>query len=175
MEPTNNWQKITVEGIHENLIRLIGTDWMLITAGTTDSFNTMTASWGTLGVLWNKPVSIIFIRPQRHTYQFANSHPYYTLSFFDSKYRDILNYCGSHSGKDVDKIKNTGLLPVQTDLGNIYFEQAKLVVECKKLYTDDLKENSFIELGLIRMHYPAKDFHRFFIGEIVNVFEKKSL
>lgn len=159
---------IPPDRLMENAFNLIGEEWMLITAGTAENFNTMTASWGTIGILWNLPIAICFIRPQRYTFEFAESSDYYTLSFLEPGNRDVLQFCGSHSGRDTDKIKETGLIPVHTDLGNVYFEQCRLVIECKQLYADRINENSFLIPELIRKNYPKKDFHKFYIGEIVS-------
>ncbi len=161
------------EEISGNVFNMIGNEWMLITAGEPASFNTMTASWGGLGVLWNLPVAICYIRPQRYTFEFAEKADYYTLSFFTREYRKILNFCGSKSGRDYDKIKETGLEPFVTEKGNIGFAQARLILECRKLYSDDLKEGRFIDPRIIRKNYPQHDFHRFYIGEVSRVLEKK--
>ena len=160
--------KIPTDQLKENAFDLIGEEWMLITAGTTGNFNTMTASWGTIGILWNLPIAICFIRPQRYTFEFAESSDYYTLSFLETGNRDILQFCGKYSGRDKDKIKETGLITRYTDLGNIYFEQCRLVIECKKLYADRINEDSFLVPELVRKNYPKKDYHKFYIGEIVS-------
>ncbi len=157
--------QIKYDKITENIFQLIGKQWMLITFGTIDDFNTMTASWGGVGILWNFPVSFIFIRPTRYTFHYAEINPNYTLSFFDHKYKDILSYCGSHSGKDVDKVKETGLLPVSTNPGSVYFKQAKLVIECSKIYHHDINPANF-STRLLNRNYPNKDYHRMFIGKI---------
>jgi len=166
----HNFTKLDPRKINDNVFKAIGDDWMLITAGTTGSFNTMTASWGTMGILWNLPIAVCFIRPQRYTYLFTERSEYYTLSFFESRHKDILRFCGSKSGRDCDKIKQTGLRPFSTGLGNVSFEQARLIFECRKLYADDLKPDHFIIKELINRNYPKKDFHRFYIGEVLNVF-----
>lgn len=165
------FKKISSFKITENVIDLIGKQWMLITAGDKDSYNTMTAAWGGFGFLWNVPVTYIFIRPQRYTYEFTEKYDQFTLSFFEKKYKNILSYCGTHSGKDVDKAAETGLNIQQTDSGNIYFEEAKLVVECSKLYTDDIKPEGFND-RLINRNYPNKDYHRMYIGKILNCWVK---
>jgi flavin reductase (DIM6/NTAB) family NADH-FMN oxidoreductase RutF len=168
----NNFKKTEVEFLEENVFRLIGDDWMLITAGSPDEFNMMTASWGTMGILWNKPIAVCFIRPQRYTYKFANKYKYFTLSFFDEKYRNILQICGSRSGKDTDKLQATGLKPIITKLGNICYEQSRLFFECRKLYYQDLHPDNFIIPKIADLNYPTKDFHRLFIGEIINCYRK---
>ena len=166
------FNEFSVKNLEENTFRLFDDEWTLITAGNIHSFNTMTASWGGMGILWNKPIAICFIRPQRFTYQFAERSSFFTLSFFDEEFRKILDYCGSRSGREYDKIKETGLIPVTTGTGNITYQQARLVFECRKLYSDHLKESNFIDKGLIYRNYPAKDFHRFYIGEIEYCYQK---
>jgi flavin reductase (DIM6/NTAB) family NADH-FMN oxidoreductase RutF len=159
---------ISVKTLKDNVFKLLDNDWMLITAGNKESFNTMTASWGTFGILWNKPIAIGFIRPHRFTFEFVNKAEYFTLTFFTEQHRETLNYIGSHTGRTSDKIKDTGLHILTTEHGSIYYSEARLVMECKKLYVDDLKEENFVINSLVKDIYPSKDFHRFFIGEIVN-------
>lgn len=168
----SSFLEIRPEDITDNPFRLIGSDWMLITAGTIKSFNTMTASWGGLGVLWNKNIAICFIRPHRYTFNFIENSEYFTLSFFESRYKDKLAFCGSHSGKDTDKVKQTGLTPVEGIKGDIYFDEARLVLECRKLYFQDLESSNFLDPA-ISHNYPAKDYHRMYIGEVVRGLEKK--
>ncbi len=165
---SKEFKKISHQKLNDNVFDLIGEEWMLITAGTPDHFNTMTASWGCMGILWHLPVAICFIRPQRHTFGFAESSEYYTRCFLEHGNKEILQFCGSHSGSDTDKIRETGLKPLTSELGNIYFEQSRLVIECKKLYADRIREDSFIIPQLISKNYPQKDFHKFYIGEIVS-------
>jgi len=152
--------------IKDNVFKLIGADWMLITAGSIRSFNTMTASWGAFGELWNKKISICFIRPVRHTYTFMEKADYYTLSFFDEKHRDVLKFCGSRSGRDVNKVAKTGITPVETESGAVYFDEARLVLECRKIYFSDLDPAHFLD-SKIDNEYPQKDYHRMYIGEVI--------
>ena len=151
-----------------NLFSMLDDEWMLITAGTKESFNTMTASWGGFGILWNKPVAFIFIRPQRHTLGFVDNEDYFTLSFFGEKYRDILSFCGSRSGREVDKVAETGLVPLETGNGAIYFEQAKLMLECSKLYRDKIRPENFMMRELEKKIYRQKDYHFIYVAEIVS-------
>lgn len=178
MNPFNPFNEsfttIRPEQIPDNFFRLINRDWMLITAGKINDYNTMTASWGTTGILWNKPIAICFIRPQRYTLQFAMKYDYFTLSFFPEQYHKILDFCGTHSGRTTDKVKETGLIPVETDRGNITFDQARLVIECKKLYSDFIHPEGFLESDLNSRIYKEKDYHRFFIGQIEHCYQKKT-
>jgi flavin reductase (DIM6/NTAB) family NADH-FMN oxidoreductase RutF len=150
-----------------NPVQLIGHEWMLITAGEKDHFNTMTAAWGGLGFLWKKPMATIFIRPQRYTYEFTEKYAQFTLSFFDSEYLSALQLCGTKSGRDIDKVKEAGLTPIISDLGNIYFEEARMVIECEKVYYDDINPGHFIDMS-IEKNYPSRDYHRMYIGFIIN-------
>ncbi len=162
-------KKINPDEINENIFKLIGKDWFLLTAGNIESYNTMTASWGGMGVLWNKKVVFCFVRPVRYTYDFMENTSGFTLCFFDEEYRDALNFCGKYSGRDVDKAKQTNLIPQKMENGKVYFEQAKLILECKKIYTSDLNPDSFLAKE-IHSSYPQKDYHRMYIGEIENCF-----
>lgn len=121
------------------------------------------------GVLWNKPIAVIFVRPTRHTYKFANKYDYFTLSFFSEKHRPALKFCGSHSGRDCDKAREAGLTAGFTPRGNVYFKEARMVLECKKIYFDDLDPKRFLDPGTEK-NYPQKDYHRFYVGEVRNIF-----
>ncbi len=151
-----------------NPFTLIGKEWMLVTAGDERKYNMMTASWGGIGVMWGKNVSITVIRPQRYTLEFVDEKEYYSLSFFDEKDKPALNYCGSHSGREVNKEKETGLTPV-FDAEAPYFSQAKLVLICRKLHKQKLDPSGFIDKTIDAQWYPQKDYHECFVGEIVGV------
>ncbi len=147
-------------------------EWMLVTAGNKNSFNTMTASWGGIGILWNKNVSFVFIRKSRYTLEFVDSNEYYSLSFFNGKLMDKLLFCGRNSGRDTDKIKETGLIPV-FDNKAPYFEQAETILVCRKLYKQEMTTENFIDKDLISEYYSDNDIHDIFVGEIVDVLVKK--
>ncbi len=166
------FQPCTLEALNENPFRIIGKDWMLITAGTPEHHNTMTASWGGVGVLWNKNVCFCFVRPQRHTLKFLEENDRFTLSFFADEYREALTFCGRHSGRDVDKAKETGLTPCSTEEGTSTFEQARLVLVCRKLYLQDMTPESFLDPALVAQHYPQNDFHKVFVAEIEKCYTK---
>jgi len=168
------FKHINVRDITDNTFEAIGKDWMLVTAGKIDKFNMMTANWGTLGILWHRPVAICFIRPQRYTYELVENNDFFTLCFLDEEYREALNLCGSLSGRNIDKAKAAGLTPLETTHGNIYFEECKLVLECQKLYADKLEADNFIQKQIIGEVYTKGDFHKFFIGEIVSCLYKNN-
>lgn len=167
----SQFQAVLPEEMQENPFRLIGKDWMLVTAGTLDSFNTMTASWGGVGVLWNKNVCFVFIRPSRYTYEFIEQQDLLSLSFFSEDYRDALKICGSKSGRDVDKVNLCGLSPMLSASGAVAFEEARLVLSCKKLYACDLSEACCLDPSLLQ-NYQSGDFHRMYVCEILSVEQK---
>lgn len=165
-------QKITIEDLQFNPFTLINKEWMLITAGDRTAHNTMTASWGGLGELWGHYASTVYIRPQRHTFGFVDGSEYYSLCFFDEQYRSALNFCGSKSGRDFDKPKECGLTP-NYDLAAPYYEEAKMVFICRKLYHDVMREESFLDKSLVEKCYPGGDFHHVFVGEVTEVLVKE--
>lgn len=166
------FEKIDPKTLDQNVFSLIGDQWMLITAGTKEQCNTMTASWGGLGVLWGKPVATVYIRPQRYTLEFVEREDTFTLCFFGAEYRKALTLCGSKSGRDVDKVKECGFT-VATAEGAPYFEEADLVLVCRKAYWQDIDPTHFLDGEIDGKWYPEHDYHRMFIGEIVEVLKKK--
>ena len=165
-------KKISVSELKDNMCDAIGKEWMLVTAGTPEKFNMMTASWGGTGILWGKPVAFIFIRPERYTYEFIEKGDTLTLSFLGEAHRDIHKICGSQSGRDIDKVAASGLKPYVTENGNIAYEQARLILECKKLYADFIDADNFVDKLLISRWYGEGHggFHKMYILEIQNVF-----
>lgn len=160
-----NFTTISPEKITDNPFTLIGKDWMLITAGTRDSFNTMTGAWGGMGILWGKNICFCVVRPTRYTYEFMESSAFFTLSFFEEQFRDILTFCGSRSGRDVNKVAETGLTPVHEG-ETLYFAEARLVLRCRKIYYQDLVPDHFLDPA-IEEFYPLRDYHRMYVGEII--------
>ncbi|MDR2828440.1 MAG: flavin reductase [Acholeplasmatales bacterium] len=149
----------------------IGLNWMLITAGNSTSSNTMTASWGGVGFMWNKNVAYIVVRPSRYTHSFITKEGYFSLSFLPSKYKKQLNYLGSVSGRDEDKIKNSKL---ELDYCLIdkhevpYFKDSNLVYICKTLFIQPYNPSSFLD-SKIDVWYKDHDYHDLFIAEILKV------
>lgn len=161
-----NFTKVSAEELNENFIDLIGNKWMLVTASDGEKVNTMTASWGGVGELWNKNVTFTFIRPTRYTYEFIEKSDYYTLCFFEDCYREKLTYLGKVSGRDEDKISKMGLTVVND--GEIsYFDEAKYVLVCRKLYKDDIEMEHFTDISFGEKVYAEGNLHRMYIGEIL--------
>jgi flavin reductase (DIM6/NTAB) family NADH-FMN oxidoreductase RutF len=166
------WAEKDIKEFSGSPFARIGDEWLLLSGGNVDSdksnWNTMTVSWGGLGVLWGRNVAFVFIRPQRYTLEFVNPNPLFTLSFFGKAYRGALNFCGANSGRDFDKAAETGLTPIEFKDGTIGFKEAKEVIACRKLYTHDFDPSRFLDPSIGSDCYPGKDYHRMFIGEIVD-------
>ena len=161
-------KEIDISSLSLKPFEKIGKEWMLITAGNEEKHNTMTASWGGLGVLFGKNVSFIFVRPQRYTKEFVDSNDGYSLCFFDESYRKALNLCGTASGRDIDKDKECGFT-VDFIEGVPYYKEAKLVIICKKVYQQTMEEKCFLNEKVLNNIYPEKDFHDIYVGEIVKI------
>ena len=164
---------ISPEEFEKSPFRLIGKEWLLITAPDEEKAsgtNAMTASWGNMGILWNKPIATVFVRPQRYTYGLCESAERFSLSTLPDECRNALKICGTKSGKDLDKLEECSLSCTEID-GVKVIEQSKVAMICKKLYADDLKKECFIDKDQLK-HYPTDDFHRFYILEIEKILVK---
>ena len=160
--------------VKDNFIEIIGKEWMLVSAGDKDKFNMMTARWGGVGFLWNKPVVFVFIRPERYTREFVDAKGAFTLSFLGEEHKEVHKICGSKSGRDMDKVAASGLKPYIMEDGTISYEQARLVLVCKKLYADMIQEDKFVDKLLINRWYGEGhgNLHKMYILEIQHVYVK---
>jgi len=167
-----NVKEIDIQSIKMNPFTLIGEQWMLISAKKDDGCNTMTASWGGLGVLWSKNVVSLYIRPQRYTNEFVDGSNHFTLSFFDESYKKTLAYLGRVSGRDEDKIAKSELTLIN-DENMVAFEEAELIIVCKKIYKQQLMKDCFIDDSISSSVYPDDDFHYLYVGEIEKIYVKE--
>lgn len=159
------FKEVNIRQIKESAVGLIADRWLLIAAGNQDKYNMMTGSWGALGEMWGKDIAVTVIRPQRYTYELMEQNDYFTLSILkEDVSKAAHSVCGSKSGRDVDKTAATGLTPVFEE--SVYFEQADIVLVCKKIYVDDVKPECFLEHSLDEKWYNG-DYHRMYVGEIV--------
>jgi flavin reductase (DIM6/NTAB) family NADH-FMN oxidoreductase RutF len=165
------YKQIEPDKIPGNIIKMLTDDWMLITAGTDAKFNMMTASWGGLGALYSRPVATCYINPQRYTYQLMEANSTYTLSFYTEAYRSALQYCGTNSGRDGDKVKGSGLTPLTTPSGSKAFAEAWLIIECRKLVGQSLSHDALFD-DKVKSEWSGKQLHKMYIGEIINVWVK---
>ncbi len=166
------FEVISPEDLEGNPFAMIGKQWMLISAGMKSSLNPMTASWGGLGVLWNRPVAYCFIRPSRHTFKVMDQNPVYSICFLPEEHREILNYCGSHSGRSVNKIAECRLDVIEDESGGCYYAQADVALICRRLYQQDLEPTRFLDSS-IESNYRGTDYHRFYVGEVIKCLQKE--
>lgn len=170
-----SFKEVSYKDLTINPFTIFADEWMLLSSGNMDSFNTMTVSWGHLGAIWGHhsgtPTAIAYVRPQRFTNEFMEREDFFTLSVFDSEYKGDLAYLGSHSGRKENKLSKTKLTPVFSD-NSIYFNEAKLVFIMKKIYCGNILENGFLDTSFIDKYYPKRDYHITYYGEIVKVLVK---
>lgn len=164
----NTFKTIQPEELTANAFSAIGKDWMLVTAEIEGKVNTMTASWGGLGVMWHKNAAYIFIRPQRYTKEFVDASSHLSLCVLDENFRKELTYLGTVSGRDEAKIEKAGLT-VCHEAGVPYFDQSKIVLVCRKLFCQQLDPNCFVDTTIEPKVYPNKDYHYMYVCEVEKV------
>ncbi|MCD8077857.1 MAG: flavin reductase [Lachnospiraceae bacterium] len=170
----DQWKKIQPEELEKNAFQMIGKDWMLITAAKPDgTVNTMTASWGGMGVIWGQPVVYLVIRPQRYTLEFVDAAERLSITFFEETYRKALAHLGSVSGRDEDKIQTVGLT-VERDGDVPYFREARVVLKCRKLYRQPMGAEFFVDPALAEENYLDKDYHILFVAGIEEAMVKEA-
>ena len=162
--------KINIAEQSFNPFEKIGKQWMLISAGTANSWNTMTASWGGVGVIWGKPSATCYIRHSRYTKEFVDKSEYFTLTFLKDGHRDALSLLGSESGRDMDKMHDSGLTSIFVD-GQPAFEEAELVLVCRKRCKSEIAPEDILQQEIIDNNYADRDFHTMYIGEIVAAYQ----
>ena len=167
------WHKIAPKDIEGNTFRLFEEEWFALASGHEGDMNMMTIAWGTFGVLWNKPTVTVYVSTSRYTNSFMERNDYFTITHFPPAMRSALQYIGSVSGRDGDKVEGSGLTPEFTELGNPIFSEADLAIECRKIYAHQFDPN-LIPLEQ-REWYDQRGLgmHVAYVGEIVNVWRKK--
>jgi flavin reductase (DIM6/NTAB) family NADH-FMN oxidoreductase RutF len=166
-----NRSDISVEAFLVPAARVWDRQWLLLAAGdfSKKDYNCMTVGWGSFGVMWGRPLAMIVVRPTRHTWQLMERSDSFSLSAFPEEYRGCLSWCGSHSGRDGDKAAAAGLTAIACrSIRSPGFEEAELIIECRKTYWSDFDPSHFIAPG-IEANYPNKDYHRMYFGEILAI------
>lgn len=150
-----------------DILSVFDKKWALLTAGDSDKFNTMTISWGGLGTIWGKPVATVYVRTSRYTHDFMDANDFFTVSFYPEEFKQILGVLGSKSGRDMDKMKGSGLTPVQTG-ESMSFKEAEITLICRKLFRQQLDVESIPE-DVAKAMYEGQAPHDMYIGEIVEI------
>lgn len=167
-----NFKQIAPSEFTQNPFQLIGKEWMLIAAEKDGKTNAMTASWGGIGIMWNKPVAYIAIRQTRYTKEFVDSAERLSLNFFGEKFRKELAYFGKVSGRDEDKIAKTGM-KVSHENGAPIFDEAATVLLCRKMFAQPYTEDSFIDKSVIEQFYNKDSMHTLYIVEIEKILKSE--
>ena len=166
------FKKVNINEMQFNVFNKLDKEWALIIVGDTEKNNAMTISWGGMGVLWNKNVVTLYVRPTRYSDQFLKDNDTFSLAFFSEDKKDILKFCGRKSGRDVNKVKELNLTPIKLD-NALSFEEADLVFTCKKIYTAKFEPENFLDPSIHKNYSSSlKDYHNIYIGEILNVYIK---
>lgn len=167
------YNEIKPEEMDKNIFNMIAKDWMLITAKDGDRVNTMTASWGGMGVFWGDNVVYAFIRQSRYTKEFVDHADSFSLCFFDPlQYKKDLAYLGKTSGRDTDKIKNVGFHIMEKD--NVpFFEEADTVILCKKVGRYYMGPEGMLDEKVKEKWYADGNYHDLYIGRIDHILENK--
>ena len=162
---------VELERLTPEILHVFGRQPPLLTAGDKTGLNTMTIGWCQLGRLWNLPVCTVYVRPERYTYQFMESHDYFTVSILPEEAKKVTALCGSKSGREVDKVKECGFTVAQAECGAPYFEEAELVLVCRKRYAQEMDPQAIRQDAKDRF-YPEQDYHPMYIGEVVEALRK---
>ncbi|WP_312280330.1 flavin reductase [Oscillibacter sp.] len=152
-------------------LRLFTGRMPLLTAGDKTACNTMTIGWGGLGSFWNRPACTVYVRHSRYTFQFMESNDYFTVSILPKERKDALTLCGTRSGRDTDKIADCGFTLCYGAGDAPFFDEAELVLVCRKLYAQDMTSEFVIDSGAAASFYPEGDWHRMYIGEVVEAYQ----
>lgn len=170
-------KKIDPTKIDGNFIEMIGVDWMLITSGGIDSFNMMTASWGGIGYIWGFPAATVYVRPTRYTKQWIDRTHTLTLTFFPDKYKKELTMLGTKSGRDMDKMKDSGLTPIKLPTGDVGYQEAALTLVCRVVYAQEMEQKCFDDPSIMPKWYPKgpADLHTLYITEITAAYHRTGL
>lgn len=167
------FREINFTDIKDNFTDLLKNRFALVTAGNGDNLNMMTVSWGACGELWGQDMITVYIRPQRYTEEFLNKEDYFTVSFYpESMKKTVHGVCGSKSGRDTDKVAETGLNPVFDEKAP-YFKEAEIVVVCKKAAKAKFDPKDFIDETIDEKWYPQKDYHFIYYGAVQKVLISK--
>ena len=163
---------IDLTSLKPEIFRLFEEQPPLLTAGDRSSCNTMTIGWCQLGTLWHLPVCTVYVRPERYTYQFMEAQDYFTVSVLPESEKQTMRICGTKSGRDLDKIKECGLTLCYGEGEAPFFEEAELVLVCKKIYQQDLDPAGVLEGEGILPFYEKGGWHRMYAGRVEEAYLK---
>lgn len=163
------FQKVDFDQLDINPFEMIGKNWMLVTAGNEEKVNTMTASWGGVGVMWGKNVAYVFIRESRYTKEFIDREGTFSLSFPNETYRKEMKFLGAVSGRDEDKITESGVHVGYMD-GIPYIDEGSMIMTCRVMSKTSINKEDYIDGSIDSAWYANGDYHTMYIAEITGVY-----
>lgn len=166
-------ERVAADKLQLDVFSVFGTNNGLLMVGDTDDARVMTVGWANLGRTWNIPTCIVYVRPERYTYEYMETHEYFSLSVLPMKQHDKVIYCGIHSGRDTDKIKDCDF-SLQYGMGDTpLIDTAEWALVCKKLYVQDLSPQGVTDSRVLRS-YTREGWHRMYIGQVVEAYRQKT-
>lgn len=146
--------------------------WFLLSAGKKDDFNSMTISWGEMGIMWGKPIVTVGVRHSRHTFKFMENNDHFAISYFDENYKKSLSLYGCKSGRDIDKMSSEHFTPCFIN-DTVVFEEAQYAIICKKIYEHEITRENFVGLNHKDFYSTDNnDLHKIYYGEVVRILKK---
>ena len=168
---------IDVRNIKEDVFTLVGEDYGILTAGTPEKSNSMVTSWGGWGIVFGKPGVFHFLRSNRYTLELMREQQAYTVSYFDSEFKDDIMQFGMKSGRDSDKMKETKLTAVQTPDGNPAYKEAKIILECRLAEVTTVAPEDFYNdedrKFVTDAHAETGDWHKLVLSQITKAWVRK--
>ncbi|GHU57882.1 hypothetical protein FACS189411_12360 [Bacteroidia bacterium] len=176
------FRQISPDGIRdtlarENVFKLVGEDFYAVTAGKEDHYNSMVGSGGGWGLFFRKPTTWCLFRSDRYTLELIQKEQTYTLSFFPDEYKQQMLFLGRKSGRDSEKMQEASLTPVQLPTGDISFNEARLIIECKLTALTTVEPNDLYSQEAI--DYTSEEYEdpthyrKLAFGEITGAWVKK--
>lgn len=142
-----------------------------LTVKAGDILNTMTIGWATIGYVWQRPVLMVAVRNSRHTFGLIEKATDFTVSIpLDEKWKDAVQYCGTKSGRDVDKFKECGLQTAASrQVASPIIQIPGLHFECTIVLKTPM-DPAVMHQDLEKI-YPKEDYHTLYFGEIMACYE----
>lgn len=165
----SGWRNVEPSEVEDNFVKLLHENMGLLTVGGPGQTNSMTIGWGTFGTLWSVPVFNVYVSEDRYTHGLMETNETYTVSFLSKEHRDDVIYLGTHSGRDGDKISQTSLTLKYTESGTPYFEEAFLVIECRKQYGAPFDASRLGEIPSAFYERSHVGIHSAYIGQIMQI------
>ena len=140
---------------------------LLVSQGKEGFPNVMAIGWGSLGIIWRRPIFIVLVRPSRYTYKLIEETGEFTVNIVPPKLKEVVQYCGTVSGRDHNKFKEKNLTPLPSkSVKTPIIKECILHFECQVVNKNDLIPSE-LRKSFVPELYPKGDFHRLYFGDIL--------